>query len=212
MARTTHGKVAFRLGDGVQSLGGVAAAGLGAWEFITAATATSASEWSSGSLQNAVPNYIAVKVIFTGVRTATRSSIGIRTSSDGTNYSATTSAYRQAGYGISATDTGAQSGNFLTETSVILTSDNTATAFLATELGDVLSGEFILSNISATATTIFPQIQGYSMWQGVADNFARRIYARRSEAIPQMGVLMVNRGGGIFIDGNMYVYGLRSGA
>lgn len=209
MARVVLGKVSERPGDGSTSTGSSGAAD--ALVFLNSVTATSASVVSSGSFASVASSYVAIQVFVNGIRTATASIIGIRTSSDGTNYSATAGAYTRAGTFNTATQSTAQTLTSTT-TDMWLLTDVNAVAFLATAAGAALSGRITLFNLNATSTIAFPESSFNGVWQGSNEIVGGFGFGKRTEAIAQGGIQLVNRGAGNFIDGRIDVYGIKGSA
>lgn len=208
MTRVVLGKVSERPGDASTSTGSGAGDAL---VFLDSVTATGASVVSSGSFASVASSYVAIHVFANGIRTATASIIGIRTSSDGTNYAATAGAYTRAGTYNTATQATAQTLTSTT-TDMWLITDTAAISSLATSAGAALSARITLYNLNATATLAFPESSFRAVWQGSNEIVGGFGFGKRTEAIAQGGVQLVNRGGGNFIDGRIDVYGVKGSA
>lgn len=207
MARVVLGKVSERPGDASTSTGGGSSAA-DSLVFLNSVTATGSSVVSSGSFASVATAYIAVKAFMAGLRTATASIIGIRTSSDGTNYSATTDAYAVTGNYNTATQSGVTIISSTTTDGILIT-DTTVVAFLATTAGASLIGDITLFNLNATATLAFPEIMSEFSFQGSNEVVGGVAWGRRKEAIAQGGIQIYNRGGGNFIDGRVDFFGVK---
>lgn len=208
MARIISGKVSARPGDASTSTATTSSSS-SSWMFLNSVTATNSSVLSSGSFASVASSYVAIQAVISGVKVATQSELGFRTSSDGTNYAATDGAYTFSNvFSRSIVDTRTILGSTSTNIILVACTAATAAAPLATSAGDAFNAVVTLHNLNATATAAFPTIAIDATWMATADVAGARVFGRRVAAISQGGIQLVNRGAGNFIDGRMDVFGL----
>lgn len=207
VARIVYGKVKERPGDASTSTEAGSDDDDGI-VFLNSVTATNSSVLSSGSFASVASDYQMIYACVRGLRAATLCLVGIRTSSDGTNYSATTAAYSHAGVINTATQSTLQT-NPASATDLIQITKNSAAQFFATTVGGAMYSEIFLTNLNPTSTTHFPLVVAHSTWQAPNDVCGSNMTGTRKEAIAQGGIQLVNIGGGNFIDGRMDVFGLK---
>lgn len=182
-------------------------AGAGGFVFLNSVTATSSSVISSGSFASVATNYLGIKAIVSNLRVATTSNVGLRTSSDGVNYSATTAAYEYRSDGKRSSSAPDFAQTATADTNVQLTG---GVALLASDnVG--MAGEFTLMNLNATATLNTPQLRAVYGFQstGTGGFVTAHSGGYRKEALPQQGFQFVNLGGGNFIDGRVDFFGIK---
>lgn len=177
-------------------------AGSGGFVFLNSVTATGATI-SSGSFASVATSYIAVQAVAVGIRTATTSTLGIRTSSDGTNYAATADSYAHGSYRLTATATALVFNTASTDTAIVVIPN------LATGVGAALSGQFVLSNLNATATSAFPHLRFSGEIDTTNEIGVSTGGGRRKEAIAQGGLQLMIPAGGSFIDGRVDFFGIK---
>lgn len=209
MARIIAGRISARPGDASTGTSTNAAAeNQEALVLLNSVTATSAAVVSSGSFASVATAYSAIKVFVNNLKTATVSVVGVRTSSDGSNFSATDGAYTKSGVILTATQS-TETIDTSQSTDMIKITGIATTNMLATIVGAALQAEISLFNLNATATNHYSQIQADASWQGSAETCGSWSYGTRTAAIAVHAIQIANNGGGNFIDGQMNIYGVR---
>lgn len=203
MPRITLGRVSSRPGDVPNK--SVVSSSLPSLQFITSVTATGGTQISSGALNPG--DLVGYKVFLSGIRTATLCEVGLQTSSDGINYSASNGAYSITGIGNGATTIGSftRQGTAATVVALTLTAEGLLGGGTASNAGN-LSGEIDIWNLTGTQEN--PLFNVRTVLHGSAEVAGLRGHARRTSPVGVQGILLI--AGSVFRSGRMDIYGIRS--